>query len=95
LQRARINNIIAFNDKLFDAKVLFSIYKAVESHSDSIRQIIKTNPPLMTKNPESINAVMIHYQYYYGFMKLMNNRDAVASAQAQRLISLLEKEYGL
>lgn len=95
LQRSRINNIIDVNDKLFNANVLFSIYRAIESHGDSLEEILKSNPPLMTKNPESINAVMIHYQYYYGFMKLMNNRDANASAHARRLIKLLQKEYGL
>ena len=95
LQRTRVNNLIALNDKLFSANTFFLIYKAIESHSDSLQQILKSNPVLMSKNPHDINAVMMHYQYYYGFMKLMNGRTAVACKQAKELIALLEKEYNI
>lgn len=95
LQRARVNNLIALNDKLFNANTFLSVYKAIESHSDSLQQILKSNPSLMSKDPHDINEVMMVYQYYYGFMKLMNNRMAAAGKKAKELIALLEKEYNI
>ncbi len=35
----------------------------------------------------------MQYQYYYGFLKLMNSRTSIALKQAESLIALLEKEY--
>ena len=47
----------------------------------------------MTNDVHEINAVMMQYQCYYGFLKLMNNRTSVALKQTKALIGLLEKEY--
>jgi hypothetical protein len=35
------------------------------------------------------------FQYFYGFLKLMNGRTSIALTQAKKLIALLEKEYDL
>jgi hypothetical protein len=43
----------------------------------------------------AINAVMMRYQYYYGLLKLMNERALSASKEAIHLISLLKKQYHL
>jgi len=95
LQRSRVNNIIAASNKLFSAAVFLSIYKAMENEDDSLQQIIQSNPPLLSRDPRDINDVMMHYQYFYGYMKLMNKRTATASAQAEKLIHLLNIEYKL
>jgi hypothetical protein len=95
LQRTRVNNLIATNDKLFSADAFLSIYKAIEFGSDSLEHVIQSNPPFVSKDVKDVNAVMMHYQYFYGFLKLMNGRVSLASAQAKKLITLLEKEYDL
>ncbi len=93
LHRARINNLIILNEKLFNADVFFSIYKAIGSDSNSLQKILQSNPAFMSSDENDINAVTMQYQYYYGFLKLMNNRTSVALKQAEALIVLLEKEY--
>jgi hypothetical protein len=93
LQRARINNLIAVNDKIFNADVFFSMYKAIDSKSDSVQYLIKRNPAFLTNNVHEMNAVKMQYQYYYGFMKLMIGRNLLALEQAKKLIALLKKEY--
>ncbi len=93
LQRTRLNNVIAVNDKVFNADVFFSMYKAIESKSDSIQHLINSNPAFLTNNVHEMNAVKMQYQYYYGFMKLMIGRYSLALEQAKNLIRLLEKEY--
>ncbi|MEO8710907.1 MAG: hypothetical protein ABI405_02230 [Parafilimonas sp.] len=93
IERTRVNSLIAVNDKLFNADVFFSLYKAIEFKSDSLQQIINSNPALITNDVHDINAVKMQYQYYYGFLKLMIVRDLFASAQAKKLIAVLEKEY--
>ncbi|HLY68696.1 MAG TPA: hypothetical protein VKR53_03135 [Puia sp.] len=95
LQRTRVNNLIATNDRLFNADAFLDMYKAIEYGGDSIRQVIQRNPPFVSSDAKDMNAVMMHYQYFYGFLKLMNGRVALASAQAKKLIALLEKEYEL
>ncbi|MBS1932959.1 MAG: hypothetical protein JST96_03100 [Bacteroidetes bacterium] len=95
LQRTRVNNLIATNDRLFSAATFLSVYKAIELGGDSLKQIIKSNPPFVSKDAKDINAVMMHYQYFYGFLKLMNSRASAAAGQAKKLIGLLEKEYDL
>jgi hypothetical protein len=93
LHRARINNLIFLNDKLFNADVFFSFYKAIDSNNDSLQKILQSNPAFMTNDVHEINTVMMQYQYYYGFLKLMNTRTSVALKQAVALTALLEKEY--
>jgi hypothetical protein len=95
LQRSRVNNLIATNDRLFSADVFLSIYKAIESGNDSVQHVIQSNPPFVSRDPKDINTVMMHYQYFYGFLKLMNGRTSIALTQAKKLIALLGKEYDL
>ena len=49
----------------------------------------------MTNDVHEINAVTMQYQYYYGFVKLMNRRTSVALKEAEALIALLEREYNI
>jgi len=95
LQRQRINDLISTNDKIFDARGLFSVYKSIERNEDAVQIIQKNKFRLISKDPLAINAVLMHHQYFYGFMKLMNKRCDAASAQATRLIHLLKKEYSI
>jgi len=93
LQGSRLHDVIASNDKLFDASVFLTIFKKLENTSDPSSVIPGDNPPLMSNDPYVINEVMVNYQYYYGFLKLMNQRAQKASIQSQRLRALLIKEY--
>ena len=81
------------NDKLFNADVFFSVYKAIGAGGSVLQEIRQSNPPFMTSDVHEINAVTMQYQYYYGFLKLMNNRTSIALKQAESLIAPLEKEY--
>jgi hypothetical protein len=92
LQRQRINDVVAGNDKLFDGTVFFSIYKELEK---SDMQIPQDNPPLLSNDPLVINSIVIHYQYLYGILKIINRKAAEASKQANMLANLLQKEYHL
>jgi hypothetical protein len=80
LQRTRVNNLIATNDRLFSADIFLSVYKAIEIGGDTLRHVIQSNPSFVSKDPKAVNAVMMHYQYFYGFLKLMNGRASAASA---------------
>jgi len=93
LHRARINNLILLNEKLFNTDIFFSIYKAIGAGGDSLQKIRQSNPVFMTNDVHEINTVTMQYQYYYGFLKLMKGRMSVASKEAEKLINLLEKEY--
>jgi hypothetical protein len=95
LQRTRVNNLIATNDRLFNADAFLSIYKAIEFGGDSLQHVIQSNPSFESRDEKDVNAVMMHYQYFYGFLKLMNGRVLLASVQAKKLAGLLEKAYDL
>ena len=95
IQRQRVDNLIAVNNKLFRAGVFFSMYKAMQSSGDSLQNIIKSNPAFEATDEQSINMVMMEYQYYYGFLKLMIQRTNQAWAQANNLAALLKKEYNI
>ncbi len=93
LSRARVNTLILSNEKLFDANVFFSVYKAIGAGGTELQKIVQSNPPFMTNDVHAINAVTMQYQYYYGFLKLMNNQTSMALKRAKSLIALLEREY--
>jgi hypothetical protein len=95
LQRTRVNNLIDNNNKLFSAESFLAVYKAIEMGPDSVNSFIKSNPAFMSKDPQDINTVLMHYQYFYGFHKLMNTRTSNALIQSKKLIALLQKEYKL
>jgi len=90
-QKQRMNEVISINDRIFDAAVLFSIVKKIENENTSQ----ESNPALISTDRIAINAVMMRYQYYYGLLKLMNERALSASKEAIHLISLLKKQYHL
>jgi len=93
-QKQRMNGVISINDRIFDAAVLFSIVKKIENENTSgFTQ--ESNPALISTDRIAINAVMMRYQYYYGILKLMNERALSASKEAIHLISLLKKQYHL
>ena len=93
-QKQRMNEVISINDRIFDAAVLFSIVKKIENEKTSgFTQ--ESNPALISTDRIAINAVMMRYQYYYGLLKLMNERALSASKEAIHLISLLKKQYHL
>jgi len=93
-QKQRMNEVISINDRIFDAAVLFSIVKKIENEKTSgFTQ--ESNPALISIDRIAINAVMMRYQYYYGILKLMNERALSASKEAIHLISLLKKQYHL
>jgi hypothetical protein len=94
LQRQRINDVIAANDKLFNAVTFFSILKNMQSEKDSAASM-QTHPELITKDPLTINSVLMQYQYYYGMLNLMDERCIKASHQAATLIEQIKKEYHL
>jgi hypothetical protein len=93
-QKQRMNEVISINDRIFDAAVLFSIVKKIENENTS-RFTQESNPALISTDRIAINAVMMRYQYYYGILKLMNERALSASKEAIHLISLLKKQYHL
>ena len=93
LQKQRIVGVINTNDKVFDATVFFSIYKKMDETNDTALLIPPGNPPFMTNDPGPLNSVMMNYQYLYGITKLMYKRANAASAQAKRLVDLLQNEY--
>jgi len=95
LQRQRINDLIAINDKVFDARGFFSVYKSIERNERPDEVMQKYKFSLINKDTLAMNAVLMHDQYFYGFMKLMIKRCDGASAQATRLINLLKKEYSI
>lgn len=95
LQRQRINDVINTNDKLFDANAFFSILKNMQNEKGSNLDVTQTNPTLITSDPQLINAVIMRHQYYYGILRLMNQRSALATEQAAKLIAFIKKEYQL
>ena len=94
-QKQRMNEVISINDRIFNAAVLFSIVKKIENENIPDINTQESNPSLISNDRLAINSVMMRYQYYYGFLKLMNERALAACKQANHLISLLKKQYHL
>jgi len=95
LQKQRINDVISGNEKLFDARVFFSIYKRIETFQDAEDSAIKEKPALLTNDLFVLNDIIMHYQYLYGVLKIINRKARETSAEASRLETLLAKEYAL
>jgi hypothetical protein len=89
MQKQRISDIINSNSKIFSAKVFYKIVK-----EDSV-ETLPANLPLTSSNKVDINDVLMHEQYYFGILKLMNQRATLAAIQAKRLIGFLQNEYHL
>src|SRR5664279_461217 len=95
LQRQRINTVIEGNDKLFDGAVFFSIYKMLDQKGIVDEKKLVPTPVLLTNDPLVANSVIVHYQYLYGLLKIIDRKALEASVHASRLSQLLVKEYDL
>jgi hypothetical protein len=95
LQRQRINDVIAGNEKLFDGLVFFSTYKSIESSGDAEDSLVKEKPVLISNDPLIVNDIIMHYQYLYGVLKIINKKARESSVEAKRLAVLLDREYDL
>lgn len=95
LQRQRINDVIAGNDKLFDGFVFFSIIKMINESGAVDQSMLSVKPVLLSNDPLIINGVIMHYQYLYGLLKTINGKAREASVEAGRLSNLLRNEYNL
>jgi hypothetical protein len=72
--------------KVFDAQVLFQIFKTKEAPAiDSLK--------LITNNEQEINVFLTNAQYYYGARKLQQEACNDRAKSAQRLTELMRKEY--
>ncbi len=88
-QRERISELIVSNNKIYNARVFYDIVK------NNPKESLPKTLALISSDPKDINEVIMRDQYYYSILKLMNQRALLASAQAKRLINLLQKEYHL
>ena len=93
LQRQRINDVISGNEKLFDGRVFFSIYKWIENSKNAEDSVIREEPVLLTRDPLIVNDIVMHYQYLYGVLKIINKKASESSVVASRLFALLDREY--
>jgi hypothetical protein len=93
LQRQRINDVISGNEKLFDGFLFFSIYKQLDATRDAEDSAVKWNPALLTNDPLVINDIVMHYQYLYGVLKIINKKAGESSLEASKLATLLNREY--
>ncbi len=89
MQKERINEMIMANPRIFNAKVFYDIIK--NNNNESLSPDLR----LTSSDPKDINEVIMRNQYYYGILKLINQRALLAAAQARQLIDLLQKEYHL
>jgi len=92
LQKQRISDVIGVNEKIFDATVFYETLKQMQP-GETVTS--NRNVRLISTDQKDINAVIMKYQYYYGMLILMDQRMAIASAEAKRLTDLIKKEYHL
>jgi hypothetical protein len=72
--------------KVFDAQILFQIFKTKQAPAiDSLK--------LITNNAQEINMFLTTAQYYYGSRKLQQEACNERAERAQRLTELMRKEY--
>jgi hypothetical protein len=93
LQKQRISDVIDVNEKIFDGTAFFKVLKQLEE--GSVPDVAGMNFKLTATGAPAINSVIMKYQYYYGMLILMNQRMALASEEAKRLLLLIEDEYQL
>ena len=93
LQKQRISDVIDVNEKIFDGTAFFALLKQLQAGfpPDSA----SSNFKLIATGGPAINSVIMKYQYYYGMLFLMNQRMALASDGARRLLQLIKDEYQL
>ncbi len=84
----RITDYMQNIGKVFDAQVLFQIFK---DKKEPTRSSVK----FISNDSQDINMFLMSAQYYYGSRNLQNERCTERSMKAQRLLKLIEKEYHL
>ncbi|MBK9425798.1 MAG: hypothetical protein IPN54_17055 [Bacteroidetes bacterium] len=82
----RITEYMQGAGKVFDAQILFNIFKTKQEPAiDSLR--------LITNNEQDINMFLTNAQYYYGARKLQQEACNERAKRAQGLLELMSKEY--
>ena len=82
----RISEYMQGAGKVFDAQILFQIFKTKQAPIiDSLK--------LITNNAQEINMFLTNAQYYYGARKLQQEGCNERAKRAQRLLELMRKEY--
>ena len=72
--------------KVFDAQILFQIFKTKQAPMiDSLK--------LITNNAQEINMFLTNAQYYYGARKLQQQACNERAKRAQQILELMRKEY--
>jgi hypothetical protein len=82
----RGNQYILIMNKLFDAQVLFKIFK---ERKEPEGELLK----LLTDDPSVINEFLTRAQYLYGTLYFAQNFGTERCRTADSLIGLIEKEY--
>ena len=91
LQRQRINEVIEGNDRLFDGTVFFSIYKMIDQTGTISDSMLASKPALLTNDPFIVNGIIMHYQYLYGLLKIIDRKAMEASLEAKPAFGFIER----
>jgi hypothetical protein len=67
----------------------------IESSADAEDSFVNRKPALITNDPLVVNSIIMHYQYLYGVLKIINKKAAESSVEASRLAARLNQEYHL
>ncbi|MBK7391146.1 MAG: hypothetical protein IPI23_19375 [Bacteroidetes bacterium] len=82
----RITEYMQGAGKVFDAQILFDIFKTKQEPAiDSLK--------LITNNDQDINMFLTNTQYYYGARKLQQEACNERAKRAKGLLELMKKEY--
>jgi len=82
----RITEYMQGAGKVFDAQILFQIFKTKQAPAmESLK--------LITNNAQDINMFLTNAQYYYGARKLQQDACNERAKRAVRLTELMRKEY--
>ena len=84
----RIAEYMQAAGRVFDAQVLFKIFKDKQEPTDATLKFI-------THNEQDINIFLTSTQYYYGARKLQYEMCIKQSKRMQNLLELIKKEYHL
>jgi hypothetical protein len=84
----RISDYMENMGKVFDAQVLFQIFKDKKEPADKSLKFI-------SNDPQDINMLLASAQYYYGARKLQSERCQERSVKARQLLDLIKNEYRL
>ena len=89
----KVNDVHLANNQLFDAFTFHHMFTNVNSGLDvQITQPDK-NPPLLSKEFNTINKVMLAYHYLYGTTEINDEAASECERRAQKLIDLICSDY--